>query len=99
VTDKDNIINTLKRYHHQISNYGVKQIGLYGSYVRGQQTPESDIDLLIDFEPGYENFDNFMALYDFLENLFPGEKVEVVTKSGLSPYIGPVIINEAIYVQ
>ena len=44
------------------------------------------LDILIDFEPDKENYDNFMAVYDKVERLFKNEKVEIVTKNGLSPY-------------
>jgi uncharacterized protein len=45
-----------------------------------------------------ENYDNYMAVYDLIEHLFKSDKVEIVTKNGLSPYIGPKILNEVIYV-
>jgi predicted nucleotidyltransferase len=78
-------------------DFGVNRIGLFGSYVRNEQTPHSDIDILVDFSPEKENYDNFMALYDYLENLFD-KKIEVVTVNGLSPYIKPYILNEVAYV-
>ena len=56
------------------------------------------IDILIDFEPEKENFDNYMAAYDLFEKIFKNEKIEVVTKNGLSPDIGPKILNEVQYV-
>ena len=71
---------------------------MFGSYSRNEQSSESDIDLLIDFEPEKENFDNFMAAYDLFEKIFKNEKIEVVTKNGLSPYIGPKILNEVEHV-
>ena len=71
---------------------------MFGSYLRNEQTPQSDIDVLIDFEPEQETFDNFMAVYDKLEELFQNEVVEVVTRNGLSPYIGPMILKEVEYV-
>ena len=77
---------------------GVNSIGLFGSYSRNEQTPKSDIDILVDFEPNKENFDNFMATYDLFEQVFKNEKIEVVTKNGLSPYIGPKILMEVQYV-
>lgn len=98
MTTKENIISSIKRKKDQIESFGVKEIGLYGSYARNEQKSGSDIDLLIDFYPGQEKFDNLMALCDYLEELFPGERVEVVTKSGLSPYIGPKILRETEYV-
>nr|WKN37902.1 nucleotidyltransferase family protein [Tunicatimonas sp. TK19036] len=94
---KETILNTIKLHRKQIEGFGVKNVGLYGSYVRDEQSVSSDIDLLIDFDPDYEKFDNYMALCDYLENLFQGERVEIVTRSGLSPYIGPKILKEVVY--
>jgi predicted nucleotidyltransferase len=71
---------------------------LFGSYARNEQVLNSDIDVLVDFNPDDENFDNLMAVYDIIEELFHGEKIEVVTLNGLSPYIEPSILNEVQYV-
>jgi predicted nucleotidyltransferase len=77
---------------------GVRRIGLFGSYSHNEQTSKSDIDLLIAFESEKEKFDNFIAVYDMLESIFKNEKIEVVTKNGLSRYIGPKILNSVTYV-
>ena len=98
MTTKENILKTLKANKPKFLKFGIINIGLFGSYIRGEQSSESDIDLLIDFEPEKENFDNFMAVYDLFEKIFKNEKVEVVTKNGLSPYIGPKILSEVQYV-
>lgn len=98
MTTKENIINILKSHKHEFLKYGVLNVGLFGSYIRDEQNEKSDIDLLIDFDPEKENFDNYMAVYDIFENIFNTERVEVVTKNGLSQYIGPKILNEVIYV-
>ena len=98
MTTKDNILNTLKAHKQEFSKFGIRNVGLFGSYLRGEQTPKSDIDLLIDFDPDQENFDNYMAVYDIFERLFKNEKVEVVTTNGLSPYIGPKILKEVLYI-
>jgi uncharacterized protein len=82
-----------------IRRYGISKIGLFGSYTRQEQKEDSDIDILIDFESNKETFDNFMAICDLLEQLFSGHKVEVVTTGGLSPYIGPHILQNVEYVQ
>ena len=79
--------------------YGISKIGLFGSYSRQEQKKGSDIDILIDFQQDKETFDNFMAVCDLLDHIFKGHKVEVVTTGGLSPYIGPHILNEVEYVQ
>ena len=77
---------------------GVLEVGLFGSYLRDEQSNESDIDLLIDFEPGKETFENYLAVCDLLESIFKNHTIEVVTKNGLSPYIGPKILKEIQYV-
>ncbi|MEN9458530.1 MAG: hypothetical protein RL135_1108 [Bacteroidota bacterium] len=98
MTTKDQILTKLKANKPEFSKFGISDIGLFGSYLRNQQTADSDIDLLIDFEPGKENFDNLMAAYDLFENIFIGEKVEVLTKNGLSKHIGPQILQNIVYV-
>ena len=95
---KEQIVNTITSTKPELQRFGIRNIGLFGSYVRGEQTKTSDIDILIDFEPEKENYDNFMAVYDIIERLFLKERVEIVTKNGLSPYIGPGILNEVLYV-
>ncbi len=97
MTTKENIIAILKSQKSELSKYGVSDIGLFGSYLRNEQSAKSDIDLLIDFEPEKENFDNYMAVYDIFERLFKNEKIEIVTKNGLSKYIGPKILNAVMY--
>ena len=97
ITSKNNIITTIQKHKPELLNFGLRRIGLFGSYVRNEQTPRSDIDILVDFFPEKENYDNYMALYDYLENLFK-KKVEIVTLNGLSPYIGPQILKEVTYV-
>ncbi|MEO6720205.1 MAG: nucleotidyltransferase family protein [Ferruginibacter sp.] len=98
MTTKENIISTLKSHKPELLKFGVQNIGLFGSYLRNEQSDKSDIDLLIDFEPEKENFDNYMAVYDIFENAFKNEKIEIVTKNGLSQYIGPKILKDVMYV-
>jgi len=97
MTSKEYILSEMKRQKRELQNLGIVRIGLFGSYVREEQSEKSDIDILIEFEPEKENFDNYMSVYDLLENLFRNEKIEIVTKNGLSPYIGPQILKEVIY--
>lgn len=98
MTTKEHILQTLKAHKAELAQLGISALGLFGSYLRNEQTPHSDIDVLIDFESEQETFDNFMAVYDKLEELFQNEVVEVVTRNGLSPYIGPIILKEVEYV-
>lgn len=96
---KSKIQDLIKQNASRFTEYGINKVGLFGSYARQEQSDDSDIDILIDFEEGKETFDNFMAACMLLENLFKKHKVEVVTAKGLSPYIGPHILNSVEYVQ
>jgi len=98
MTSRSYIFNTIQAHKSNLLAFGVDKIGLFGSYVRNEQSPNSDIDILVNFLPEKETFDNYMAIYDYLENLFSNEKVEIVTMNGLSPYIGPKILKEVNYV-
>lgn len=93
---KERIFALLAANIDQIKAFGVKRIGLFGSFVRDEQHSGSDIDLLVDFEPELKTFQNFMGLSFFLEELL-GAKVELVTRESLSPYIGPHILREVQY--
>jgi len=97
MTTKDKILLTIKAHKPELTAFGVDRIGLFGSYVRNEQSGKSDIDILVDFIPEKETFDNYMTLYDYLEKLFSQEKIELVTINGLSPYIGPRILKEVTY--
>jgi hypothetical protein len=98
MTTKESILSILRSRKSELSKFGIRNVGLFGSYRRDEQNPDSDIDLLLDFEPEAESFDNFMAVYDIIEQLFKGEKIEIVTVNGLSPYFGPTILKEVQYV-
>ena len=93
VEDKRSIIERLRRERTALASLGVLEIGLFGSFARGEQTPESDVDLLVEFTPQQHTFDSFMDLSFFLEALL-GREVELLTRESLSPYIGERILAE-----
>ena len=95
---KREVFKTISDHSARLKELGVKKVGLFGSFVRDEQTPESDIDLLVQFEPDKKNFDNFMDLSALLENILR-RRVEIVTTEALSPYIGPHIMSEVEYVS
>ncbi len=85
------ILETLEKNKEILKKYGVKKIGLFGSFARGEQKKNSDIDFLVEFEN--PNFDDFMNLVFYLEDLFD-RKVELITNGSISPYIQPYIEKE-----
>lgn len=94
---KSTLLSLLEQNREKIQGYGVAKLGMFGSFVRNEQRPESDVDLLVAFMPGRKSFDNFMKLSFFLEELL-GRPVELVTSEALSPYIGPRIMDTVEYV-
>ncbi|NOK63737.1 MAG: nucleotidyltransferase [Chloroflexi bacterium AL-W] len=97
VMAKEQIFTVLQRHHAQLHQLGVRRYGLFGSFVRDEQNTESDVDMLIEFEPHQKNFQHFMQLAFFLEDVL-GRKVDIVTPESLSPHIGPNILREVTYV-
>ena len=92
------ILKKLKSIKGGLSQFGVSRIGLFGSSVRGDASPNSDIDILIDFQNDKETYQNFISTCEFIENELKGQKVDIVTLKGLSPYIDKYILNEVVYV-
>jgi predicted nucleotidyltransferase len=96
VQTKEDIFILLAENQAQIKALGVKRLGLFGSFLGGKQTAESDIDFLVEFESTRKTFDNFIQLTFLLEDLFQ-RRVELVTTDALSPHIGPYILKEVEY--
>lgn len=75
--------------------YQITELGIFGSYTRGEQTQDSDVDVLIDYEQAPTLF-AVVNLRDFLRDLI-GLPVDVVTKNGLKPRIREQVLSEVIY--
>ncbi len=98
IKDKEQIINLIRNNQDTIRNYGVSRIGLFGSYVRGDQEENSDIDLIVQFKKGEKSYMKFFKLSEYLESLFD-KKVDLLTDVGISTLIKPKIEKEIIYVS
>lgn len=96
VGTKEDILRFIRENRWKIQSLGVRRIGLFGSFVRGEQRPESDVDLLVDFEPFLKTFDHFTELSFFLEEALQ-RRVELVTPESLSPHLKPHILAEVEY--
>jgi uncharacterized protein len=98
VQTKAQVLSLLHKHQQELHNFGVSRCGVFGSFVRETAIhDQSDVDILVVFEPDQKTFNNFMHLAFFLEDLF-GRKVDLVTVESLSPYIGPTILREVEYV-
>lgn len=94
---KEDVVKALREDAARIVALGVARLGLFGSFARGNQNAESDVDILVEFHTGQKTFDSFMQLSYLLEEALL-RHVELVTRESLSPYIGPHILEEVEYV-
>lgn len=98
---KEQIVKLLReKYPYLASEYGVKRVGIFGSYAKGLPDEASDVDIIVEFEHpiGFK----FIELVEYLEHLL-GTKVDVLTPAGLQgirvPRIAQDITESIVYVQ
>ena len=101
ILTREKITNILsEKSEYLTETYGVKKIGLFGSYAKGTQTEVSDIDIIVEFETplGFK----FMEFADYLEEIL-GKPVDVLTIGGLQgiriPHVAQSIRESIVYVQ
>jgi predicted nucleotidyltransferase len=88
----------LKKHETELKKrYGIKKIGIFGSYLRGEAREKSDLDILVEFEQGVDiRLLKFVGMENYLSDLL-GVKVDLVEKSALKPRIGKYILKEVVY--
>jgi len=93
----EDIKSTLSQHRKDISeNFRVRDMGVFGSFVRGEAKEGSDVDIIVTFSAPIGLF-KFMSLEEYLEGLL-GLKVDLVSKDALKPRIGARILKEVVYV-
>ena len=95
--DRQQILARLRENETALRARGVSHAALFGSRARGDNRPDSDIDIMIEVNPTarigvYE----YVALKDYIAELFDGP-VDVVSREGLKPYVRPAVMTDAIY--
>jgi predicted nucleotidyltransferase len=90
---RERVLALISRRSADLKRLGVRRLALFGSVLRHEASDRSDIDLLVEFEPGLKTYDNFIRTASLLEELLGGS-VDLVTREGLSPFIGPRILRE-----
>jgi predicted nucleotidyltransferase len=72
---------------------GIRELGLFGSFARGEARPDSDVDFFVDLDQ--KSFDRYMAVKELLEEIL-ARKVDLVLKSAIKPRLRDVILREAV---
>lgn len=97
IRTKTDLLKRIEQNRTAVAAYGVKRLGIFGSFARERQAPDSDVDVLVEFEPNQKTFQNFMGLCFLLEELFECD-VELVTPESLSPSLKSSILEETEYI-
>jgi len=96
--DAKKIERKLEEKKEQIKRvFHIKEIGIFGSFIREEQTASSDIDVLVEFEKGHKDFFNYMRLKYYLEELL-GRNVDLVIKNAVKSRLKERIFSEVEYV-
>ena len=95
----DEIKGILEEHKEEVSRkYKVREIGIFGSFVRGEQKKRSDIDIIVEFDqrniPGLLKF---IEMERYLEKLLQ-KKVDLVRKGGIRPELRKIILKEVVYI-
>jgi predicted nucleotidyltransferase len=93
---KTKILELLKKHITDLRKFHVASLAVFGSVARGEERPDSDIDILVKFD-GPTKFDWYMDLKEFLETLL-SRKIDLVTEAGLKPIVKAPIEKDLIRV-
>ncbi|HEX8242311.1 MAG TPA: nucleotidyltransferase family protein [Longimicrobium sp.] len=93
---RDEVIQKIRDHLPELERFDVQSLALFGSVARDEATPDSDVDVLVEF--GRATFDGYMGLKFFLEDLL-GSPVDVATIDSLRPWLRERVLREAVHVR
>jgi uncharacterized protein len=90
-------LETLRRREHDLRARGVRRAAVFGSTARGDNRPDSDVDIMLEIDAeAHLTIYDYARLKDYIASFFD-EPVDVVNRDGLKPYVRPAATAEAIY--
>ena len=90
---RDEVLALLAQHQAELAAFGLRRLALFGSVARNEAGPDSDIDVLVEFD-GDITFKRYAKLYDVLEEILPG-RVDLVTEGGLRPILRETVEEDA----
>lgn len=92
-----NPLTVIQSHLEELLALGARQVGVFGSFARGEERDDSDVDVYIEFDEGKRTYDNFFALHELLETLL-GRRVDLVTDKSLTETKARLILPTVRYV-
>ena len=93
---RETVISTIRKGRAELTRLGVRSLSIFGSVARGEERPDSDVDILVEFE-GHATFDRFMDTKFYLEEILEC-KVDLVTPQAIKPRMKPYIMQDLVHV-
>jgi len=94
---RDEVLQKLKEAERELRAQGVAHAALFGSLARGEERPESDIDIMVEIAPeAHVGLFDYVGIVQYIEELFP-VRVDVANREGLKSYVRPSAERDAIY--
>jgi predicted nucleotidyltransferase len=93
---RNDLISLIQKNRTDLTKLGVKSLSIFGSVARGEARPDSDVDVLVEFE-GATTFDRFMDTKFYLEDLL-GCKVDLAVAQSIKPRLKKNIMRDLIHV-
>lgn len=97
VQRKDQVFERVRSHQSALKHFGAARLGLFGSFVRDEQTEQSDVDIVVEFQEGKKTFRNFMNMADYLEKVM-SRKVDLLTWEGMGSFVKKEVEKEIEYV-
>ncbi|MGL5196009.1 MAG: nucleotidyltransferase family protein [Chroococcales cyanobacterium] len=94
---RNEVLEILAQHRQTLQDFGVSSLAIFGSIARDEARPESDVDILVEFD-GRVTFDRYMDVKFYLEDSL-GRKVDLVSRRSLKPLIRSTVEQEAIFVS
>ena len=98
VQNKQQAFERIRSHQSALRQFGAARLGLFGPFVRGEQQDNSDVDIIVEFEPGKKKLRNFLDMANYLEEVM-ARKVDLLTWEGMGEFVRKHVADEVEYVD
>ncbi|QJD81260.1 nucleotidyltransferase family protein [Spirosoma rhododendri] len=98
VQNKQQVFERVQSHQSALKQFGAARLGLFGSFVRDEQTVDSDVDIVVEFQEGQKKIRNLLDMADYLETLM-GRKTDLLTWEGMAEFVRKYVSNEVEFIS